>query len=152
PIKPGRCGQKNEFFLRTLRRCFMKTTYLLLSSVLAIASGCDAADTVNTVSPGRAISLSSTTSSDQAPSELIVVNESHYDFRELAIARVSDPVWSENFLGSDPLYRHEQFAIENLPCDSFDLLIVDDTDRSCVLKDFWLCNGDSVTTWVTDNE
>ncbi len=103
-----------------------------------------------TLSAGRSTAMTSDSPYYDPGSDLTLINDSHYDFYDIAIAEVGDPIWSENLLGSEPLFPGEELTVQNLACGVYDVMIVDHTDTVCVLEGFSLCHGDDLTTWVTD--
>jgi len=123
-------------------------TCLLLCGLFAGCTQDAAAE--GTAGPATSVSLAQSSSSFQWGSELTIENGSSYDFYDLAIAAEDDPVWSENLLGGDPLFPEESLTIENIRCDIYDLLIVDEDGVACVLEEFPLCDGDHAFTRVTD--
>jgi hypothetical protein len=87
------------------------------------------------------------------PSELTIVNESDYDLIELRLAPIDSGVWGPNELGRDPLYAGgDSITLGGIPCDTYDILIVDDLGAECVLRDRSLCLGDEDLEIITNTQ
>ncbi len=85
------------------------------------------------------------------PSELTIMNDSDFDILELRLAPVDSAAWGPNELGSDPLFPDEAVTLGGIPCDTYDLLIVDDLGAECVLEDISLCFGTEEVTRITNS-
>ena len=110
---------------------------LLATGLLALfASGCFY---VEGPPPGPGPSSSGTITID---------NGSSYVLTEIRVTAVSSSSWGANLLGGDILYPDEQLTV-SVACNDYDVLIVDEYDRDCVLSNVDLCRAD--TRWVIDN-
>ena len=115
---------------------------LLATSLLAVlASGCFYVEGPPTTGPGPGPGPS--------PSGTITIdNGSSYVLTEIRVTAVSSSSWGSNLLGTDILYPDEQLTV-SVACNDYDVLIVDEFDRDCVLPNVDLCRAD--TLWVIDN-
>lgn len=95
-----------------------------------------------TVSTGACV-MSADTGPEDAT--LLVVNDSSYVLTEVRIAPVGDRSWGPNLL-PDVLFPGEELLIVDIECDTYDVLVTDETGVDCVLGNVDLCFNDD--TWV----
>jgi hypothetical protein len=118
----------------------MKTALLCLSVLFA---GCIIDDPYYYDEPAADVVIVEPTDPYyQSGSELTVMNDSSYDFYEIALSRVGSAFWSEDFLRGNPLFPGESITIADMGCARYDILIVDHTGTACELYDFDLCLTD----------
>lgn len=79
---------------------------------------------------------------------ITIDNASSYVLTEIRVTAVSSSTWGPNLLAGDILYPDEQITI-SVACNDYDVLIVDEYDRDCVLSNLDLCFSDQL--WVIDN-
>ena len=80
-------------------------------------------------------------------STLTVDNASSYVLTELRVTPLRSPDWGPNLL-PDLLFPNEQITV-TVACDTWDVLIVDEYGRDCVLEAIDLCFSDRL--WTIDN-
>jgi hypothetical protein len=85
---------------------------------------------------------------DSGDSEFVIANRSDFVLEEVHIAEVNDPSWGPNLL-PDVLFPGEDLVITNIPCGTYDVLVVDEFGASCELASNRLCFDSDV--WVIDN-
>jgi hypothetical protein len=95
------------------------------------------------------LAIATTAAGCGGDSSLTVANESSYVLTEIRIAPIDDPNWGPDLLGGDVLLPGEDLVITNIDCDTYDVLVVDDTDLDCVITDLDLCFDDAL--WVVDD-
>jgi hypothetical protein len=79
---------------------------------------------------------------------LTIDNASSYVLTAIHVTAVSSSTWGSNLLGNDILYPDERLTVA-VACNDYDVLIVDEYDRDCVLSNVDLCFTDQL--WVIDN-
>jgi hypothetical protein len=79
---------------------------------------------------------------------LTVHNHSSYVLTEVHLAAVNDPTWGPNLLPG-VLYPGEDLVIDDIRCDHYDVLVVDNLGVDCMLADLHLCFNDE--SWVIDD-
>lgn len=114
----------------------MRSSLVLFGLVAAFASGCFY---VEGPPPGPGPNSSGTVTID---------NASSYVLEEIRVTAVNSTTWGPNLLRGDVLFPDEQFTIA-VACNTYDVLIVDEFNRDCVLTDLDLCFSDQL--WVIDN-
>lgn len=79
---------------------------------------------------------------------LTIYNESSYVLVEVHLATVDDPSWGPNILPVD-LFPGDELVIEGIECNTYDVLVTDDTGVDCELGNLDLCATDE--GWVVDD-
>src|SRR5262245_39931503 len=82
-------------------------------------------------------------------STLLVVNQSDFAIVELYVTPVGNPDWGPNLVSGAPLFPTNDVLLTDLPCDTYDVMMVAEDGVSCELGAMDLCFQDS--TWVIDN-
>jgi hypothetical protein len=78
---------------------------------------------------------------------ITVQNDSAYVLTGLYVASVNQSNWGPNLL-PDVLFSSEQITVL-VSCNTYDVMVVDDLQRDCVLSNLELCFSDQL--WVIDN-
>lgn len=86
---------------------------------------------------------------DDPDSTLLVVNESDFVIEEIYITDVDSSGWGPDLTGGDVILPEEDFLLADIPCDFYDVLMVDETGLECEVLDIDLCFDDA--TWVITN-
>lgn len=86
---------------------------------------------------------------DDPDSTLLVVNESDFVIEEIFITDVNASGWGPNRLEGDILLPGEDLLLTDIPCDTYDALVVAEDGAECELFGIDLCFDDA--TWVIDN-
>jgi hypothetical protein len=81
-------------------------------------------------------------------STLTLVNDSSYVLEEVRLAEINDPDWGPNLLPR-PLFPGDELVITDIDCGTYDVLVVDETDLDCELRNLNLCFDDEL--WVIDD-
>ena len=79
-----------------------------------------------------------------------IVNRSLWDIHYLYISPVDDEEWGPDQLGDDVIESGESFTLREIPCDAYDVKIVDEDDDECVVAAVVLCAGKD--HWVIEND
>ena len=77
-----------------------------------------------------------TTSTD---SMLTIHNSSSYSMVEINLSPVSMSTWGDNLLGAQRLDPGDELSLSNIPCDTYDIRLVDGANAMCVLPSVNLC-------------
>ncbi len=119
----------------------MRSSLLVTGLFALFASGCFYVEGPPVSGPGP--------SPTPTPSGSITLdNASSYVLTEIRVTTVNSSTWGSNLLGSDILYPNERLTV-SVACNDYDVLIVDEFNRDCVLSNVDLCA--SSTLWVIDN-
>lgn len=114
----------------------MRRSLLLPGLLAAFASGCY-------LSPGP---LPGPLPTDDGT--ITIDNGSSSVLTEVRVTAVQSSSWGPNLLGGDILYPNERLTV-GVACGTYDVLVVDEYDRDCVLGNIDLCLADQV--WVIDD-
>ncbi|MBK6727818.1 MAG: hypothetical protein IPG63_11230 [Xanthomonadales bacterium] len=79
-----------------------------------------------------------------------IVNESLWDIHHLYLSSVDDEEWGPDQLGDAVIGSGETFQLRGIPCDDYDVRIVDEDGDSCVVGGVTLCGGKD--SWVITDE
>lgn len=86
----------------------------------------------------------------RSDSDVEFVNRSDWDLYELYLSPVDDDEWGPDQLGNEVIESGGSFLLHGIPCDDYDVLLVDEDGDECVLEEVDLC-GDS-EQWVITNK
>lgn len=76
-------------------------------------------------------------------------NQSAWDIYQLYLSSTGDRGWGDDQLGEDVIESGARFRLHGIPCDDYDVRIVDEDDDVCIIGDVSLC-GDR-ETWVIED-
>ena len=111
----------------------LRLPYILAASLIAsaIATGCIIES-----------------SSNDASSTLTVDNNSSFDLKELHLTRSTSSGWGPNLLDA-ALRPGESIFLDGISCDTYDVLMVDETGAQCEADGIDICFSDAA--WVITN-
>lgn len=81
-------------------------------------------------------------------SSLTIANDSSYVITSVYLAAEDDPSWGPDLLPGT-LFPGEELTIGAIDCDTYDVLVVDETGVECELSGLDLCFDDDL--WVVDD-
>lgn len=87
---------------------------------------------------------------DAGESYVEVVNESDWDIVEFYLSPSDSRSWGEELLDGFELWPGESLELEGIPCDTYDVQVVDEDGDVCIVTEIDLC-GDA-ESWVIDND
>lgn len=79
-----------------------------------------------------------------------VLNKSDWDIHHLYLSPVDEEEWGPDQLGKHVLESGGTFTLTGIPCDTYDVKVVDEDGDACEIEDVDLCAGHSV--WFITNE
>ena len=74
-----------------------------------------------------------------------ILNRSDWTIDQFYLAAVDTSDWGPDQLGTRVIRKNEYFTITDIPCDSYDVKIVDEDADECVIEDVDICGGKE--TW-----
>ena len=92
-----------------------------------------------------------TSEAARSDSDVTFVNRSDWDIYELYISPVDEGEWGPDQLEDGVLESGASFILYAIPCDDYDLLLVDEDGDECLLEDVDLC-GDSEEWVITSKD
>lgn len=82
-------------------------------------------------------------------SRVIVVNESSWAIHEMYFSPTDETEWGEDQLGAQTIETGEQFTLSGIPCDTWDVKVVDEDGDECVVENVALCKD--TDKWVIND-
>ncbi|HYH08292.1 MAG TPA: hypothetical protein VEK11_14645 [Thermoanaerobaculia bacterium] len=80
-----------------------------------------------------------------------VINQSKWEIHHLFLSSSEDEEWGPDQLGEDVLTKGDSFTLTNIPCDTYDIKVIDEDGDECVIEQVELCNDNSY--WkITDKD
>lgn len=80
-----------------------------------------------------------------------VINQSKWEIHHLYLSATSDNAWGEDQLGEDVLAKGDSLTLTGIPCDSYDIKVVDEDGDECIIEEVDLCRDASY--WkITDKD
>jgi hypothetical protein len=73
-------------------------------------------------------------------------NRSAWDIYQLFLSSTDDHRWGEDQLGEHIIESGDRFKLHGIPCDDYDVRIVDEDGDVCIIGGVSLCGGRE--TWV----
>src|SRR5262245_19189123 len=74
-----------------------------------------------------------------------VVNQSDWTIEEFYLSSSEDEEWGPDQLGEQVIGTGESFKLNNIPCDTYDVMLVDEDGDDCVVEAVDICGGKE--TW-----
>jgi hypothetical protein len=87
----------------------------------------------------------------RSDSDVTFVNRSSWDIYEIYLSAVDEDDWGPDQLEDGILESGGSFLLHSIPCDDYDVLLIDEDGDECVLEDVDLC-GDSEQWVITDED
>lgn len=80
--------------------------------------------------------------------DITIKNESNWHIVNFYLSSSSDPNWGPDQLGEQVIGSGQNFELRGVPCDTYDVRIVDQDQDVCIVKGIELCgaNGWTITS------
>jgi hypothetical protein len=86
-----------------------------------------------------------------ADASVKVINNTKWDVHHMMFSPVGDDEWGADQLGEHTLTaKGGTFTLKGIPCDSYDVKVVDEDGDECVVEAVDLCSGHHV--WMIDDK
>ncbi len=80
-----------------------------------------------------------------------IINASNWDIHHLYLSSVDDDNWGPDQLEDDILTKGDSLTLTDIPCDLYDVRVVDEDGDECTIEEVDLCGDDS--WWkITDKD
>jgi hypothetical protein len=79
-----------------------------------------------------------------------IVNKSDWEIHHFYLSSTDDDDWGPDQLGDDVISTGESFLLKQIPCDSYDVKLVDEDDDECEVEDVDICGG--AESWTITNK
>lgn len=93
------------------------------------------------------VPLAASAASDSSVS---IRNGSSFAIHELYLSSTDDEAWGPDQLGMETIEPGKRYKIEDIPCDEYDVRLVDEDGDECVIGGVGLCADNDV--WTIDDE
>jgi hypothetical protein len=95
--------------------------------------------------------LSTASAAQKKRASIKIINNSDWDIHHFYLSAIDDSRWGPDQLGADILESGgDAFTLSDIPCDSYDVKVVDEDDDECVVEDVDLCRDHTV--WKISNK
>jgi hypothetical protein len=78
----------------------------------------------------------------QKRASVTVTNTSDWELHHFFLSSVEDDAWGPDQLGEEVIGTGESFTLKNIPCDSYDVKLVDEDGDECVVENVDICGSD----------
>jgi hypothetical protein len=80
-----------------------------------------------------------------------VINQSKWEIHHLFLSPTSENHWGPDQLGEKVLAKGDELTLTGIPCDEYDVKVIDEDGDECIIEAVDLCNDASY--WkITDAE
>lgn len=87
----------------------------------------------------------------KSSSTVVIENQSDWEIHQLFLSSVDEEEWGPDQLGDEIIPSSGgRFTLHSIPCDDYDVQLIDEDGDSCVVGGVGLC-GDR-DTWVISNK
>lgn len=83
---------------------------------------------------------------DKKKASVKVVNKSDWTIVELYLSPVDDTKWGPDQLGDETIKPGDTYTLTDVPCDNWDVRLVDEDKDVCIVEDVDICA--SSETWT----
>jgi len=83
-------------------------------------------------------------------SVVVIENQSSWEIHQLYLSSTEDEEWGPDQLGSQIIESGGNFQLHGIPCDDYDVRLVDEDGDICIVGGVPLCGDDDA--WVIDND
>lgn len=87
----------------------------------------------------------------RSDSDVTFVNRTSWDIYEIYLSAVDESDWGPDQLEEGILETGGTFLLYGIPCDDYDVLLIDEDGDECVVEDVDLC-GDSEEWVIRDKD
>jgi hypothetical protein len=87
----------------------------------------------------------------RSDSVVAIENRSLWDIHQLYLSPVSDEEWGPDQLGAQIIASGETYRLSDIPCDDYDVRLVDEDGDVCIVRAVALCGGRDTWT-ITDDD
>ena len=80
-----------------------------------------------------------------------IINQSKWEIHHVFLSSVDDENWGEDQLEDDILAKGDTLTITGIPCDLYDVKVVDEDGDECIIEEVDMC-GDNSYWKITDKD
>lgn len=86
----------------------------------------------------------------QAANSVVIKNKSDWEIHQFFLSPVDTDKWGPDQLGEEVIGTGGTFTLQNIPCDSYDVMLVDEDGDECVVPEVDICSGQA--GWIISND
>ena len=79
-----------------------------------------------------------------------VVNKSDWEIHNFFLSSSEEDEWGPDQLGEDVVGTGESFTLKSIPCDTYDVKLIDEDGDECVVSEVDVCGGQE--GWIITND
>ena len=79
-----------------------------------------------------------------------VKNKSDWEIHQFFLSSVDTDAWGPDQLGENVIGTGDTFTLKGIPCDSYDVMLVDEDGDECVVPEVDICSGKE--GWIITND
>ena len=79
-----------------------------------------------------------------------VVNKSDWEIHNFFLSSSEEEDWGPDQLGEDVIGTGDSFTLKSIPCDSYDVKLIDEDGDECVVEAVDICGGSE--QWTITNQ
>lgn len=83
-------------------------------------------------------------------SSVVVKNKSDWEIHQFFLSPVDTDKWGPDQLGEEVIGTGGTFTLNGVPCDSYDVMLVDEDGDECVVSEVDICSDSQ--GWVISND
>jgi len=83
-------------------------------------------------------------------SSVVIKNKSDWEIHQFFLSSVDTDKWGPDQLGEDVIGTGDTFTLNGIPCDTYDVMLVDEDGDECVVPEVDIC-GDN-QGWIINND
>ena len=72
-----------------------------------------------------------------------IINQSKWEIHHIYLSSSDDDTWGPDQLEDEILQKGQSLTLTNIPCDLYDIKVVDEDGDECVIEEVDLCGDDS---------
>ncbi len=99
---------------------------------------------------GLSVLFAAPTFAADTDAQVRIVNNSSWDIYNFYISSVDTEEWGPDQLGDDAIASGDSYVFRKIPCDAYDVKIVDEDGDECVVSAIALCAGSE--SWVIEDD
>lgn len=99
---------------------------------------------------GAAFTMALSAAAAATDASVVIVNRSAWDIHQLFLSPVDEEEWGEDQLGDEVIVSGGRYTLTDIPCDAYDVRLVDEDEDVCVVTAVALCAGKDA--WVIDDD
>jgi len=86
----------------------------------------------------------------QAGNSVVIKNKSDWELHQFFLSPVDTDKWGPDQLGDHVISTGGTFTLNGIPCDSYDVRLVDEDGDECVVPGVDICDGQE--GWIITND